>query len=246
MELWTSPTPNGWKVSIMVEELREAGHALPDLRVRTIDLAAGEQFSAEFTARNPNQKIPVLIDEGTSIMESCAILQYLAEKYPTDLLPSDARRWEILPWVYWQAANVGPAFGNKLSYARYLPDVPDVEKAHPLARFDTEAGRLAGVLDRQLEGRPFVCGEEFTIADIALYPWLRGYKWSKVDITDRSHVMDWIERVRARPGVSRGLAYGVPADEVDRWSRKRKAQYAAGGASIAANEGMKSRVEGAE
>jgi len=246
IELWTSPTPNGWKTTIMLEELAEAGVAPPNVRVRTIDLARGEQFSDEFSRHNPNQKIPVLIDGERSIMESCAILHYLGERHPSPLLPADETRWDVLPWVYWQAANVGPAFGNKLSYARYLPDVPDVEKAHPLARFDTEAGRLAGVLDRQLEGRPFVCGEEFTIADIALYPWLRGYKWSKVDITDRSHVMDWIERVRARPGVSRGLAYGVPADEVDRWSRKRKAQYAAGGASIAANEGMKSRVEGAE
>ena len=144
------------------------------------------------------------------------------------------------------AANVGPAFGNKLSYARYLPDVPDVEKAHPLARFDTEARRLAGVLDRQLEGRPFVCGEEFTIADIALYPWLRGYKWSKVDITDRV-ARDGLDRAGAcAAGRRQRPRLWSSADEVDRWSRKRKAQYAAGGASIAANEGMKSRVEEAE
>ena len=95
LEVWTAATPNGWKVSIMVEELREAGFALPDLRVRAIELMKGEQFSAEFTAANPNQKIPVLIDGDRSIMESCAILQYLAEKHPTPMLPDGDRRWDV-------------------------------------------------------------------------------------------------------------------------------------------------------
>ncbi len=112
MELWTSPTPNGWKITIMVEELREAGHLLPDLEVRTINLMKGEQFTSEFTAHNPNQKIPVLIDGDRSVMESCAILQYLGEKYPTELLPQDERRWDVLQWLTWQAANVGPLSAN--------------------------------------------------------------------------------------------------------------------------------------
>lgn len=236
MELWTAPTPNGWKATIMVEELREAGVDLAALEVRTVDLARGEQFSEAFTARNPNQKIPVLVDDGLPIMESGAILQYLAEKHPTELLPPGAARWKVLPWVYWQAANVGPAFGNKLSYTRYLTDLGDAARAHPLERFGREARRLAGVLDRQLASRPFVCGDTFTIADIALYPWLRGWKWSKVDITDRPNVMAWIDRVRARPGVGRGLAYGVPEDEVDQWSEARKARYARGGAAMAKGE----------
>ena len=236
MELWTAASPNGWKVSIMVEELVEAGVALPDLHVRTIDLMAGEQFSAEFTAHNPNQKIPVLIDGERSVMESCAILQYLAERHPTDLLPLDETRWDVLPWVYWQAANVGPVFGNKLSYTRYMPDVADEQKAHPLERFLKEARRLTMVLEQRLTGRDYVCGEAFTIADIAIYPWIRGWKWSKVDITDRPNVMAWVSRVRARPGVGRGLAYGVPAGEIDQWSEARKAQYARGGASIASND----------
>jgi len=242
MALWTAATPNGWKVSIMIEELIEAGVQLPDLEVRTIDIGGGEQFSAEFTARNPNQKIPVLVDGDTSIMESCAILQYLGEKYPTDLLPSGDARWDVLQWLTWQAANVGPAFGNKLSYTRYMDDVDDLRKSHPLERFGKEARRLSGVLDRRLESRDFVCGAEFTIADIAIYPWLRGWKWSKVDITDRPNVMAWIDRVRARPGVTRGLAYGVPKDEIDQWSAARKAQYAKGGASMADNDRLKSDV----
>ena len=100
MELWTAATPNGWKVNIMGEELIEAGIKMPEMKVRSIDLSKGEQFTHEFTAKNPNQKIPVLIDGERSVMESCAILQYLGEKYPSPLLPSDEARWDVIPWVY--------------------------------------------------------------------------------------------------------------------------------------------------
>lgn len=233
MELWTAATPNGWKVSIMIEELIEAGSELGEVSVRNIDLAKGEQFSEEFLTHNPNAKIPVLIDGKRSVMESCAILQYLAEKFPSPLLPEGEARWDVLPWVYWQAANVGPVFGNKLSYTRYMDSVADDAKAHPLERFGTEALRLAGVMEKQLRNHSWIAGDTFSIADIALYPWLRGYKWSKVDITLTPAVLDWVNRVRARPGVERGIAYGVPAGEIDRWSEERKAQYRKNGAQIA-------------
>ena len=239
MELWTAATPNGWKVSIMIEELIEAGINLGDVSVRNINLAKGEQFAEKFLAHNPNAKIPVLLDGERSVMESCAILQYLAEKFPTSLLPEGEARWDILPWVYWQAANVGPVFGNKLSYTRYMDSVAQDAKAHPLERFGTEALRLASVMDRQLQNHKWVAGDTFSIADIALYPWLRGWKWSKVDITRTPAVLDWVNRVRARPGVERGIAYGVPAGEIDQWSEERKAQYRRNGAQIAnpANQG---------
>ncbi len=233
MELWTAATPNGWKVSIMIEELIEAGANLGEVSVRNINLAKGEQFAEEFLAHNPNAKIPVLLDGERSVMESCAILQYLAEKFPTSLLPEGEARWDILPWVYWQAANVGPVFGNKLSYTRYMDSVAQDAKAHPLERFGTEALRLASVMDRQLQNHKWVAGDTFSIADIALYPWLRGWKWSKVDITRTPAVLDWVNRVRARPGVERGIAYGVPAGEIDQWSEERKAQYRRNGAQIA-------------
>ncbi len=239
MELWTAATPNGWKVSIMIEELIEAGVNLGEVSVRNINLAKGEQFAEKFLAHNPNAKIPVLLDGERSVMESCAILQYLAEKFPTSLLPEGEARWDILPWVYWQAANVGPVFGNKLSYTRYMDSVAQEAKAHPLERFGTEALRLASVMDRQLQNHKWVAGDTFSIADIALYPWLRGWKWSKVDITRTPAVLDWVNRVRARPGVERGIAYGVPAGEIDQWSEERKAQYRRNGAQIAnpANQG---------
>ena len=239
MELWTAATPNGWKVSIMLEELIEAGVNLGEVSVRNINLAKGEQFAEKFLAHNPNAKIPVLLDGERSVMESCAILQYLAEKFPTSLLPEGEARWDILPWVYWQAANVGPVFGNKLSYTRYMDSVAQEAKAHPLERFGTEALRLASVMDRQLQNHKWVAGDTFSIADIALYPWLRGWKGSKVDITRTPAVMDWVNRVRARQGVERGIAYGVPAGEIDQWSEERKAEYRRNGAQIAnpANQG---------
>ena len=242
MELWTAATPNGWKVNIMVEELIEAGIKMPEMKVRSIDLSKGEQFTNEFTTKNPNQKIPVLIDGERSVMESCAILQYLGEKYPSPLLPSDEARWDVIPWVYWQAANVGPNFGNKLSYTRYMDDVDPLKKEHPLERFNKEALRLMSVLANKLKKHEWVCGDNFTIADISIYPWVRGYKWSKIDITQYPEVPKWVERVRARPGVERGLSYGVPKDEIDKWSAERKAQYRKNGATIASNENLNTEV----
>ena len=227
----------------MAEELIEAGVDMPELTIKPINLSKGEQFSAEYTKHCPNQKIPVLIDGDTSVMESCAILQYLGEKYPSPLLPQGEARWQALQWLYWQAANVGPIFGNKLSYTRYMEDVDPMLKEHPLERFGNEALRLVGVLSHQLDKHPFICGDEFTIADIAAYPWIRGYKWSKVDITTRPNVVEWVERVRARPGVGRGLAYGVPKDEVDQWSKERKASYAKNGASIASNKSIADSID---
>ena len=238
MEFWTSATPNGWKVSIMIEELLEAGVDLPAVEVHTVDLMSGEQFSEAFTALNPNQRIPVLVDGDRSIFESGAILQYLGEKYPTSLLPLDEKRWDVLPWVYWQMANLGPVFGNKLSYTRYMDDVDPAKKEHPLERFNTEAQRLLRMLDKQLEGRDYICGDTLTIADIAAWPWVRGWKWSKINITLHDNVMAWVDRVRARPGVERGIAYGFPDGELDQWTEETKKRYARMGSSIASNESL--------
>ena len=171
-------------------------------------------------------------------MESCAILLYLAEKFPSSLLPQDESRWEVIQWLFWQAANLGPNFGNKLSYTRYMDDVPAEQKAHPLQRFNNEAQRLLTVLNKQLEGKSYICGEHFTIADIASYPWVRGWKWSKIDITGHSNVVDWVERVRARPGVERGLTWDFSRDEVDKWSDETRQRYRSGGASIASNDSI--------
>ena len=238
LELWTFATPNGWKVSIMLEELLEAGVALPPIEVHTVDIMQRQQFSEAFTAVNPNQKIPGLVHGDTRLMESCAILMYLGETFPSPLLPDGPGRWDAIQWTVWQAANLGPVFGNKLSYTRYLTDLPEERRSHPLERFNTEAQRLLRVLDRQLEGRDFICGDHLTIADIACFPWIRGYKWSKIDITLHDNVVAWLKRVRARPAVERGLAYGAPEGETDQWSADTKRRYASGGSSIASNDNI--------
>ena len=233
IEVWTAPTPNGWKVAVLIEEMRELGLPLPPVTVHTVDLMAGEQLQPEYLAMNPNGRIPFLKHGDKTVFESCAILQYLAEQFPSPLLPANESRWQVLQWLYWQAASVGPAFGNRQSYMRYMDNVPDEQKAHPLARFLAEARRLAAIAEQQLEGRDYFCGDQITIADIAIYPWFRGWKWSKVDMTDRPNILAWMKRMRARPGVGRGLAWGAPEGEVDQWSESTKARYAKGGASIA-------------
>ena len=238
MELWTAATPNGWKVTIMMEELKEAGVELPPIEVHAVDLMAGEQFSDAFTARNPNQRIPVLVDGDKNIFESGAILQYLGEKFPSPLFPDDETRWDILPWVYWQMANLGPAFGNKLNYTRYMDDIPAEKKEHPLERFSNEAQRQLRMLDKQLDGQPYICGDNLTIADIAAWPWVRGWKWSKINITLHDNVMAWVDRVRTRPGVERGITYGFPEGELDQWTEETKKRYASMGSSMASNESL--------
>ncbi len=238
MKLYTAATPNGWKTTIMLEELVEAGDLTEEFEVHQVDLMAGEQFSPEFIRINPNQKIPALVDGELLLMESCAILQYLAEKHSSKLLPLGPSRWQVLQWLFWQAANLGPVFGNKLSYTRYLTDIPDAQKQHPLERFGLEARRLTKILERQLEQGDYVCGSEYSIADISLYPWLRGWKWSKVDITDCPRINEWLKRIRSRPAVERGLLYGTTDKEVDQWGEQKKKEYAAAGQKIASNASL--------
>ena len=178
--------------------------------------------------------------DGRAIIESCAILQYLGETFPTSLYPTDEGRWDVIPWLYWQAANIGPVFGNKLSYTRYITDATDAQKAHPMERFEKEALRLIGVLDHQLAKHAYICGDDYSVADIATWCWVRSFKWAKVDITTRPRVVDWVHRVRARPGVERGISFGVPKDEIDKFSKERREQYKRNGGSIASNSSLRS------
>ena len=242
LDVYTGATPNGWKISVMVEELIEADVELGEVNMHPINLSNGEQFTDSYIAINPNQKIPAIVHDGRAIIESCAILQYLGETFPTPLYPTDERRWDVIPWLYWQAANIGPVFGNKLSYTRYITDATEEQKAHPLERFGKEALRLVGVLDHQLAKYPYLCGDDFTAADIATWCWVRSYKWAKIDITTKPRVVDWVHRVRARPGVERGISFGVPKDEIDKFSKERREQYKKNAGSIASNKGLKTDI----
>jgi len=221
LELFTAPTPNGWKVSIMLEEC-----GLP-YELRTVDLGRGEQREEWFLAICPNGRIPAIRDDGFAVFESGAILHYLAEKSGRFLPEEPRARWRVLQWLHWQMGGVGPMLGQSISFQRYIPeDVP-----YAKARYGKESRRLLEVLERQLEGRDYVC-DEVSIADFALYPWVRAHRWARVPLEGLDNVEAWLARVRARPGVERGLAVGVPQDQIDRWSDERKATYERAGASI--------------
>ena len=204
IELYTWSTPNGRKVSIMLEEL-----ALP-YSVHPVNIGKDEQFAPQFVAINPNSKIPAIVDpEGPdgqpiSIMESGAILIYLAEKAGT-LLPEPKRgRYLALQWLMFQMGGVGPIFGQVHHFLRAAKEaVP-----YAIERYTKETRRLYGVLDARLENHRYLAGE-YSIADIATYPWVARYEWHKTRLHDFPSVKRWFEEISERPAVQKGMA--VPA-----------------------------------
>jgi GSH-dependent disulfide-bond oxidoreductase len=192
--LFTAPTPDGYKISIALEELGLA------YEVRTLDLAKGEQKQADFLKLNPNGKVPCLIDDGFAVMESGAILVWLAEK-SGQLLPADLRaRSEALQWLMLQVGGLGPMMGQANLFGHYWPEkLPAVQ-----ARYLGEVQRLFAILDARLAGRDYLAGD-YSIADIAHFCWVRTAGWTGVDIAPFPHLSAWIERIAARPAVQRGL-----------------------------------------
>jgi len=204
IELFTAPTPNGWKVSIALEELELA------YSVRTISLAAGEQKSPWYLKINPNGKVPAIVDhdnDGFVVFESGAILIYLAERAGR-LLPVDtAGRSRVLQWLMLQMGGVGPMMGQANVFFRYAPEkIP-----YAIERYQREVSRLFGVLDTQLAHSEFLAGE-FSIADIAHWSWVHTHAWSGVTIDGLPHLARWLAAVAERPAVQRGV--DVPHREV--------------------------------
>jgi GSH-dependent disulfide-bond oxidoreductase len=200
IDLYSWPTPNGHKVHIMLEEC-----ALP-YRVHPIDIGAGDQFSSEFLAISPNNKIPALVDsEGPdgrpiSLFESGAILIYLASKTGR-LLPENVRdRYVVLQWLMFQVGHIGPMLGQTHHFRQYAPQ--RIEYA--VDRYTREAVRLYGVIDRRLAEAPYFAGV-YSIADIAIYPWTRSHENQGVDLTQFPNVQRWQQAISARPAVQRGL-----------------------------------------
>ncbi|WP_439545126.1 glutathione S-transferase family protein [Sandarakinorhabdus sp.] len=194
MILFTAPTPDGYKASIALEEL-----GLP-YEVRTLDLAGGEQKRGEFLKLNPNGKVPALVDDGHAIMESGAILIWLAEK-TGKLLPSEPRaRSDALQWLMLQVGGVGPMMGQANLYVHYWPEkLPAV-----MSRYQNEVRRLFAILDARLAVSPYLAGD-YSIADIAHFCWVRTASWSGVDLAPFPHLLRWKEAIAARPAVERGL-----------------------------------------
>jgi len=198
IELYTAPTPNGWKVSVALEEL-----GLP-YDVRPVNLLANEQKKPEFLRLNPNGKIPVIVDHdngGLVLFESGAILQYLAEK-TGHLLPREpAARWQAIQWLMFQMGGIGPMMGQANVFYRYLP-----EKI-PLAiqRYQNECRRLFEVLDLRLGEAEWLAGGEYSIADIANWCWVRTYKWSGVNIEGLPNLRRWLDAMKQRPACQKGV-----------------------------------------
>lgn len=202
IDVYSWPTPNGHKVHIMLEECR-----LP-YRVHAVDIGKGEQFAPEFLAISPNNKIPAIVDpqgpdgQPISVFESGAILLYLAGK-SGHLLPSDVRgRYEVLQWLMFQMGSVGPMLGQAHHFRIYAPQ----PIGYAIERYTNEARRLYGVMDRRVEHTgAWIGGAEYSIADIAIYPWLRSWQNQGIDWADYPALKHWFERVGARPAVQRGV-----------------------------------------
>lgn len=201
---WT--TPNGYKVSILLEELGMPYRTIP------VNIGAGEQFSPEFLKISPNNRIPAIVDtdgpngQPYALFESGAILLYLAEKAGR-LLPAErGARYRVIEWLMFQMGNVGPMLGQNHHFRNYAPE--RIEYA--VNRYTNETKRLYGVMDRRLQGREYFA-DEYSIADIAIYPWLRAPERQGVDLGEYPEVKRWLDTVSARPAVERGLA--VLADQ---------------------------------
>lgn len=201
LTLYTWGTPNGRKVSILLEELGL------NYQVEPINILTGEQHSPAFRAINPNGKIPALVDsEGPdggpiSVFESAAIMQYLAEKHQRFLPASGAARYAVLQWLMFQMGGFGPMLGQAHHFLRFAPEpVP-----YAMERYRSETRRLYGVLDAQLTGRDYVA-DGYSIADMALYPWACRHEWQEIDLADFPQVARWMATLAARPAVARGMA----------------------------------------
>ena len=209
LQLYSLATPNGVKVSIMLEET-----GLP-YEAHLVDIIKNESWTPDFLSLNPNGKIPAILDpdgpggQPFGLWESGAILMYLADKTGLFLSADPARRWETIQWVFFQNAAVGPMFGQLGFFHKFAGR--EIEDKRPLERYATESKRLLGVLERRLEGRSFLMGDDYTIADIAHVGWVRnliGF-YGAADLVDYAalkHVPAWLERCLARPAVERGLA----------------------------------------
>ncbi|MDB2498200.1 glutathione S-transferase N-terminal domain-containing protein [Alphaproteobacteria bacterium] len=199
IDFYTWTTPNGRKVSILLEELGV------DYEVHSINITQGDQNSPAFLKISPNNKIPAIIDRdnGMSLMESGAILIYLAEKYGKFLPKDSIARAKVNEWLMWQMGGFGPILGQAHHFLHFNPGKSDYAEA----RFRSEVARLYGVLDRRLEGRDYIC-DDYSIADMACWPWVSRYEWQQVNLADYPNVQSWYQHLLARDAVQKG--YHIP------------------------------------
>lgn len=207
------PTPNGKKVTILLEEL-----GLP-YRIVPVHIGRGDQFTDDFLKISPNNRMPAIVDHEPpggggpiSVFESGAIMLYLAEKAGRFWPQEPRAKYEVVQWVVWQMANQGPKTGENGHFRRLGPEQGD--QSYAIRRFGDEVHRLYGVLNNRLYDRPYLAGDDYTIADMISYPWTAGWQGQGVDIEEFKYFKRWFEEVGARPGVQRGMAVtaGVTED----------------------------------
>jgi len=210
IDLYFWMTPNGYKVTIMLEELGWKYNVIP------VNIGKGDQFKPDFLKISPNNRMPALVDHDgpdgkpISVFESGAMLMYLAEKSGFQFMPQDMRRrYDVIQWLMFQMASVGPMLGQAHHFRRYAPE--KIEYA--VDRYTNEARRIYGVIDKRAGEAPYLAGE-YSIADMATYPWLRTHNWQGQDLNDFPNLKRWYDSIEARPAVQRGLA--VMKDEVER------------------------------
>ena len=205
IDLFYWPTPNGHKITMFLEE------AGLEYRIHAVDIRSGDQFKPEFLAISPNNRMPAIIDhtpldrgEPVSVFESGAILLYLAEK-TGQFLPTDIReRKTVLEWLFWQVGGLGPMAGQNHHFNIYAPE----KISYAIDRYVKETNRLYGVLDRRLEGRAYIAGDEYSIADMACYPWIVPHEYQGQKLEDFPNLMTWFERVKNRSATIRAYARG--------------------------------------
>ncbi len=201
IDVYSSATPNGHKVHILLEEL-----GLP-YRVHHVDIGAGDQFKPDFLAISPNKKIPAIVDadgpdgKPISLFESGAILIYLASKTGQFLGDSDREKFSTLQWLMFQMGGVGPMLGQAHHFRIYAPE----KITYAVNRYTNEASRLYGVLNKRLSEQAYLAGARYTVADIATFPWIRSWKNQGVELSEFPNVQRWFDEISARPAVQRGV-----------------------------------------
>ncbi len=217
IDLYTWPTPNGHKIHIALEEMGLAYNVHP------VNIRTGDQFKPEFLAISPNNRIPALVDSDgpdgkpIALFESGAMLIYLASKSGKLMPAADRDRYTMLQWLMWQMGGVGPMFGQANHFRAYAKD----PQPYPIERYTNESNRLTRVLDKRLSETPYVGGAEYTIADIAIFPWMRGSEKRGVMIGEYPNVKRWFDAIDARPAVKRALqvldgVHNAPIDDKQR------------------------------
>ena len=206
IDLYYAPTPNGWKITIMLEEC-----SLP-YRIIHVNLVKGEQFKPEFLAISPNNRMPAIVDddgpqgERISVFESGAILIYLGEKAGKFLPAHTAERIKVLEWLFWQVGGLGPMAGQVSHFVNYAPNFPG-DHSYSEKRYKNEYDRLLGVMNNILSEREYLAGD-YSVADMASFPWVTAYKRYEVDLNKFKEVRRWFDTMKNRPAVRKGMDVG--------------------------------------